>query len=115
MKLTVNGTTQKPSVRSALLDTGTSMLLLYYPDWVKLMNTLCHDIELNFNDTLNTSNPIMCKHTGQGFVTVTNCGKGCVERMPKLEIQIDSTIYSIRPTQYLKAVTPNQKVLFNEY
>lgn len=90
---TVNGTHIRPSVRHATLDSGTGMMLLHYPDWVKIINEICDGVKQEFNDSLNTSKPIQCKHTGQAFVQITNCDIGVVRRMPKMEIQIDSITY----------------------
>jgi hypothetical protein len=115
MDFALNGTSFKPSARNALLDTGTSMILLHHPDWVKAINAVCDWVDAQFSDSEATSKPIKCKHTGSGFVTITNCDTGCVKRMPKIELQIDSVVYQVRAQNYLRAVTPTPRVLFDEH
>jgi hypothetical protein len=51
-----------------------------------MINIICDGVALEFANSLETGRPTQCKHTGQGFVQITNCDIGTVKRMPKLEI-----------------------------
>lgn len=114
-EIAVNGTHRfKPTVRKAMLDTGTSMILMHTPDWINLINHICENVTQIFIDSQDTAKPIKCMHTGNGFVTILNCDRGCVLRMPKIEFQLDSTVYDLRPLSYLKQFAPTSKILFDE-
>lgn len=79
-----------------------------------MINIICDGVALEFANSLETGRPTQCKHTGQGFVQITNCDIGTVKRMPKLEIQIDSHIYQVRAQNYLRQVTPTPVIIFEE-
>lgn len=94
--------TFRPKVNNVLLDTGSSIILMYYEDHAKFLTLLCDYIDAAFNATRNTTKPIECLHQGYGFITIPNCDVDCLKRLPVINLTIDSYNYGIRPNQYLK-------------
>lgn len=82
----------KPSLRSGIVDTGTSMIMGYYEDIDDIQRAQC-----NF---INSNIPASCYNSLPGEVYVDNCTDENLSKMPPLKFQIDSHVYVTRPKQY---------------
>jgi hypothetical protein len=98
MNLIIGESSYRPSHRSVLLDTGTSMIMIYQKDLKKIMKIICDYIEVHLSSKFE-SQP-MCHGIGFGYYQIAGCSPEIRKQLPILTFQIGSYPYDLRPEMY---------------
>ena len=69
----------KPSVRSVLTDTGTSMVMIYSKDLKLIHEMLCKHIEDNMGES-----GAKCSKIGYGYLQIDKCSEEIQSQLPSI-------------------------------
>lgn len=76
----------RPLVNNALLDTGSSVIMMPQSDYDIWIRELCHAIDVRFADRPSDGKKVQCNTNAWGFTTVSNCDKESIYDMPAFDI-----------------------------
>lgn len=98
MNLFIGDTAFRPTQRSVMMDTGTSMIMIYQRDLKKIMSILCNEISANVQPKFE-SKP-QCHGIGFGYFQIAGCSPEVRAALPPIQFQIGSYVYELRPEKY---------------
>lgn len=100
--------TFRPQVLSALIDTGTTILIMHTRDLEFFQTEVCRYVEKKL------SGP-SCTPFAYGYMRIEGCTSDVYETLPLFHMQLGSYMYTLNPQQYMDRLVDRDICVFAIY